>query len=137
MTTPDRLSPFEELGHGQVLVRGAALVQLVRFVEVGVRAARRDGIDLPDRVQDLVDGLRRQAAEAEALMSVPLAAAPPPCASEADVSTAEAADLLGVTERQVCRMAEALGGRRSRARGRPWVLSRAAVLAELDARRAS
>lgn len=53
-----------ELGGGQLLLRGLAVVDASRLIDAGIRAGEADGIRQPPRVQQLVAALTREAVAA-------------------------------------------------------------------------
>lgn len=121
------------LGGGQVLLRGAAVVDVWYLAKSAAdQASRRDGISLSPRVRDLLAAL-----EAEACQVIGSVVGSPefrgaeflePWASHDQISTEEAARMLKCTDRWVRYRAESLGGRRIAGR---WVFSRAEVVAQI------
>jgi len=100
-----------------VLLRGAATLDARRFVMLGIRAARRDGIAAPPRVALLLRALTDAAAcplAEQGHADVP--ASPTGAASDArdTITTAEVATLLGLSTRQTRRLARTLDARQLR-----------------------
>ena len=118
------------LGSGQVLLRGPAVVDVWRLAAVGARVTeQRDGIARPARVSALLAALEaeaRTAMSANGHADVRDEADEAPCAVYDHIDTREAATLVGVSERQLRRVAGELGGRRC---GRGWLFDRAQVIA--------
>lgn len=124
----DRVPAVLVLGGGHVLLSGRALVQVVRFVEVGVAVARRDGIATPPEVTELVATLRAAAGAAVDAARLEVAAVVEERDESEVVGVGEAAAMLGLCVRQVRRRAARdFGGRK---RGGDWLLDRALVAAE-------
>ena len=126
------------LGNGQVLIRGQAVIDVSRCVSMTIELSRRrDGMSAPSRLVVLEKVL---AAEARAAMS----ARPQSDVREAEggarweqvavMTSSAAAAVLGVTDRQVRRMAPSIGGRRVAGR---WVFDPADVAALATERRAA
>lgn len=127
--------PIQQLGSA-VLLQGADVLRLVNFcLRAGVQKLHRDGLS-PARVEELKQVVRRalMAASGHEDAVYVLAEAHSPCQDELfnalnNVewwSVAEAADELGISRRQIRRIAEeGLGIRK----GRAWMLPKARVLA--------
>ena len=126
------------LGGGQVLLRGLAVVDAARLVEVAADLMRRrDGIAPPPRLQVLRRALRVEAAavavrgHADVRSSAELAESAVGSAADTLTTTAAAA-VLGLSERQVRRLAGDLGGHRA---GRAWLFDSDTVAAVAAQRR--
>lgn len=127
----------EPLGNGQILLRGRAVVRVASGMKAAVAfVSRRDGGGVDPDLADILGAL-----EAEACTFL---SARPRCphAAPADtavlrglvidpISSEEAAMILGMTERNVRRLAPQLGGRLIRGR---WILDRATIVAAADDR---
>ncbi len=117
------------LGGGQVLLRGPAVLDAARLVEHGVRLTRqRDNIAPNPHVLSLLDALRAEAGELMSAVGhsdVRDHDDQPPSEHE-EITAAEAAELLGVTDRHIRRLAPDLGARKV---GGAWVYERSAVTA--------
>jgi len=104
----------QQLG-AAVLLQGAALLDARRFVTLGIRAASRDGIAAPPRVELLLRALTDSAALTDhGHADGP--AWPTGAASDATdtITTAEVATLLGLSTRQTRRLARTLEARQLR-----------------------
>ena len=105
-----------------------------RLLESGIRtASERDGRSVPAVVSDLVESLRRKAADFEgvssaALGSVPAGAAAIMQAVGQEIDTTEAGMLLRVKERRVRDLC-ASGRLSARRVGVSWLIDRSSVLA--------
>ncbi len=96
-----------------------ALLDVLRALQKSVAAGRSDGVGAPARVLDLIALLQAELAEHEqpppAPASAPASAEVPPrgvLAPSVPVDVARAAQVLGLTTRQVRNLAEQLGGRK-------------------------
>lgn len=123
------------LGGGQLLLRGAALVDTWHLARSGAEvASRRDGIALSPRVRRLLAALEQEAGSVIAAVSAdgPTDVRAPvlPGSSPPDdqLTTEEVARMMRCSTRHIRRCAETLGGRRF---GGRWVFSRAEVAAYL------
>ena len=130
---------MESLGGGQVLLRGAALVDTRNLARSAAQqATRRDGIGLPQRIRSLLAVLDREAEQVITAMSAngptDVRRLPDLELSEPDkdLTASEVAEMMQCTARHVRRCAETLGGRRV---GGRWVFTRAEVVAYLAGRR--
>lgn len=134
VVTLPQAPPVQLLGDAVVL-RGPAAIDAYRLMARGVDAARReDGIQPSERLEQLLAALR---ASADAAMSaaghadvreVPTSAVSTPGSR---IGTREVADLLGLSERHVRRLAPEFNGRRH---GNTWTYETTAVEAHLIAR---
>lgn len=131
------LPEVEQLGNGQVLLRGRAVVRVASGMKAAVAlVAGRDGGHV-DR--ELAVVLRALEVEAKTYMSEgPHAIWQNRGVSGGSViepmSTEEVAMILEMTPRHVRRLAQQLGGYRLRGR---WIFDRAAVAAAAEDRRAA
>lgn len=120
-----------------VLTGPEAVLDVLRSLQESVKAVRRMGLPVPERVQHLI-GLCE--AELRAYRATSVAGSPElpfePDLSESTaedlVDVAEAARLLGVTPRQVRNLRDQLEGRKVAGR---WVFDREVLLIEADRRR--
>jgi hypothetical protein len=120
------------LGGGQVLLRGPALLAVSRLAAAGVkRWYGVDGSTISPGMRQILEQLAAEASEhvrGDVRSDVP--GVPSVASSEVmepqPLSSAEAADLLGCSERHVRRIATSLGGRRD---GASWTFDAAAVMA--------
>lgn len=117
---------------GAILLQGSVLAEVRWVLQVGVREIwRRDCIPPSARVTHLLRDLQELAA-APGNAEVRLPADREALITEARISTAEAADLLGMGSRQVRNIQDRLGGRKL---GGVITLELAAVQAEAARRR--
>lgn len=120
------------LGGGQLLVRGSAVLDLVRLAELGARVARqRDGIEPPARIRALLEALTAEAAElplmsADGHADVRREADRAASAALELIDVAEVANMLTLSIRQARRLMPDLGGRKV---GRSWRIDRATAAA--------
>jgi hypothetical protein len=116
----------------RITVRAGDAYELALLLQLGIRHARSDGWRPSPRTAELVEGFEYLWATRQA---------PPPAmavlADDGDerIGSAEAAALLGITERQVRNLAPRIP--RSLQRGRVWTFSRAEIVAEAEARNTS
>lgn len=110
---PDRPPVQHFAGSGAVLLQGAAVIDVLYLTALGVRDCRRDGLVRP-RFDQLLATLA--AAGREVRTSGHADVPEHGGSSESEVldgiGTAEAARMLGLSSRQVRRLATALGARR-------------------------
>lgn len=117
--------PVQLLGDAAV-TRGEAAVEAYRLMVRGVAAVeRQDGIAPNPRVRQMLavfaEAARMSACPVTDVRTEPASAT---CATGTRVGTREAADLMGISERQVRRRAEELGGLNIRGR---WTYDKTAV----------
>lgn len=122
-------SPVQRLGSA-VLLQGRAVIDVHYLVAVGVReTTRRDGISPSPRLKALLKVLASAAHDLQAESAV----GPADVRVEADAgsstvldetTTAEAATMLGISSRQVRRLAPELGGHQIRG---AWIFPRGAI----------
>jgi len=123
---------------GVVTVQGDAVPMLYRCVLAGIARHHRDGLSSPPLLHQLRAALFR------AVMSVPrheladAGTAAPCCACQNGslIGTAQAAEILSLSPRQVTRLAAQNVGL-GRRLGRAWVLRSGAVLALAERRKAA
>lgn len=118
------------LGGGQLLVRGPAVLDLLRLVDLGVRVTRqRDQIEPPPRVRRLLQVLGEEAAELAAVGHEDVRDDDDLPASALElVTVTEVAHMLGRSTRQARRLMPDFGARKV---GGVWSVDRAAVAAYL------
>jgi hypothetical protein len=139
MTTPPSDGPHVlALGGGQILLRGAAVIDCWRAVSSTIRnAQRRDSLHSPARLITLERGLAKEAqlAAASGRLDVRDGTFLPPFSQNVEVIDAtEAGRLLGLSSRQVRRLSAELGGRKVAGR---WLFDSMAVAAHaVDRKRA-
>jgi len=123
MTNP----PLQRFG-GVVLVQGQAVTDAYYLVSVGLRARRAGGAAVPRQYLQLQAVLAAAAAEVRASATRQRDVAPvapqPHSAREDTIGTVEAASILGLSNRQVQRLAADLDGRFI---GGCWCFDRLAV----------
>lgn len=124
MTNP----PLQRFG-GVVLVQGQAVTDAYYLVSVGLRAVRHGTAPIPGRFVLLQAALAAASAEARAVAAsgqhdVAPVAPQPHSAGEDTIGTVEAASILGLSNRQVQRLAADLDGRFI---GGCWCFDRLAV----------
>jgi hypothetical protein len=104
------------LGGGQILLRGAVVIDCWRAVSSAIRnAQRRDGLNPPARLITLERLLAQEAqlATASGRLDVLGSTFLPPFPQDVEViDTTKAGRLLGLSGRQVRRLARELGGRK-------------------------
>jgi len=114
MTAP--VPAVQQLG-AAVLLQGAALLDARRFVTLGIRAARWDGIAAPPRVALLLRALTDAAAcplSEQGHADVPAMPTPAPSEMTETLSTSEVAEMIGCSPRQTRRLARTLEARQLR-----------------------
>lgn len=114
-------------GGSVVLVGEQARWDVLRALQMAGEAGRRDGIGVPARVVDLLRLLAASLPAPTSTSAATSAEVPPlavPAGSGTWIDVAEAAELLGVSPRQMRNRAEELGGRKN---GPRWQLPREAV----------
>lgn len=111
-----------------ILLQGHALVAVAQLVKVGIRSAwRDDGITPSPRLRQLADLLADAARDTAASGHPFVGAGLTPASSSLDeITTTEGAAMLGVSKRQMRRIAPLLGGRHAAA---GWLVRRGAVAA--------
>jgi len=109
-----------------VILTGPALVDAYYLINAGIRYTRRNGIT-PHRFQALQNALGTAVAKAQP-GPCDVAPTPKPAPSEQEelIGAREAATILGLSKRQVQRIAHSLDGRLAAGR---WVFDRNAVQA--------
>lgn len=120
-----------------VLTGPTAVLDVLRSLQESAKAIRRMGLPVPGRVQHLIALCEAELAAYRATSVVGNAELPfepelPESAAEDLVDVAEAAELLGVTPRQVRNLRDQLEGRKVAGR---WVFDREVLLIEADRRR--
>lgn len=131
------IAPEVQLVGDAVQIRGRAALDAYRVLAEGVGTVRRrDGIEPPPGLRVLLAALKSSAAAAaRASSDVPDIADVRRQESEASlrsgelIGSAEAAEMCGLGERQLRRLAGKLGGRKSHNR---WVFDKGLVEAYLD-----
>lgn len=126
---PSPVPPVQQLGSA-VLLQGRAVIDVHYLVAIGVReTTRRDGISPSPRLQALLKVLASAARDLQAESAVGPAdvrieADAEPSTVLDDTTTAEAATMLGISSRQVRRLAHELGGHQVRG---AWIFPRGAI----------
>lgn len=130
MVSTDGAPTVIRLGGGCVLLRGVALVHTAHLARSAAdQVSRRDAIPLTRQVRDLLTALEEEASNVsssgvpltEFRRSVPEAT----CNPDDEITSQEAARMLGCTDRWVRYRAEELGGWKRAGR---WVFSRRQIL---------
>ena len=119
--------PLQRFG-GMVMVQGVAVQDAYYLLSVGLRDTRRGGAAVPSRFLQLQAELAAAAAEVRASATGQHDGAPvapqPHSEGEDNIGTAEAASILGLSNRQVQRLAADLDGHHV---GGCWCFDRLAV----------
>ena len=112
MSARDLHHELEPLGTGQILLRGMAVVDCYRAVSFAIRNSRmRDGLTAPRRLFELERALKIEAAAVGGHDGRPQTTTSAESYHDT-INTEEAAKMLGLSTRQVRRLAASLGGRR-------------------------
>lgn len=136
VTQPRIPGPSVQRVNDAVLVAGQALVDTAVLVAAGLHYQyRTDGISANPRLRNLANLYADAAAAVSASRHADVRGEPVSASSLADeITTLEAAEMLGIGQRQMCRLAPLLGGRRTTA---GWLVRRGAVAAHQHERSAT
>ncbi|GAB6920740.1 hypothetical protein JCM9803A_11900 [Rhodococcus erythropolis] len=110
------MSDAEHLGGGVVLLRGAAVRDAYLTVSIGLRKMKEGGYSIKRPLIELQNELQIGVlAATDELSKRRDDVAETPIEAGCSIGSAEASEILGISRRQVQRLAKTLGGRRGHA----------------------